>query len=191
MTPDNRRASDDVRGGLARRDALKKATVAGAITWAAPTVLSTKVHAQVVGCTQKCLPTASPPASTTANVSCSGNGNNRRVGVSVPIATSVLCPCNGDDPVIALDGTPESNWPGSTIELVQGAVVVVQLGAVRRPPLEVNIRITATCTDRDPANGGCVRTCRTTVTVPLSLQNNGNCSGISTSYTASVSTSCT
>jgi hypothetical protein len=189
--PDHLSDGDRSAGGMDRRAALRRAAVAGAITWAAPAVLSTTVHAQAVGCTQKCLPVASPQSSPTASVTCGGNGNNRRVDVSVPILTSILCPCNGDDPIIALDGNPESNWPGSTIEVVQGSVVVVQLGDVARPPLEVNILITATCTDRDPADGGCVRTCQTTVTVPVSLQNSGNCNGLNFSPTASVTTTCT
>ena len=163
----------------------------GGTAWSAPILLSSRAAAQTAVCTEKCLPVGTGQSTTTATVTCGGNGNNRRVGVNIPIVGSILCPCNGENPNLVVDGVIETNWPGSENALVGGSVVVVQLGDVRRPPLEVNILITATCTDRDPADGGCSRTCQTTATIPLGLQDNGNCRGLNTSVTATLSTSCT
>jgi hypothetical protein len=49
------------RGGFDRREALKKAAVAGGIVWVAPMIVSSRVSAQAV-CTAKCAPTFTGPA---------------------------------------------------------------------------------------------------------------------------------
>jgi hypothetical protein len=43
--------------GVARRDLIKKAAVAGGVAWAAPIVLASPAEAQVQACTPKCGPT--------------------------------------------------------------------------------------------------------------------------------------
>ncbi len=48
------------RGGFDRREALKKAAVAGGIVWAAPMIASSRVSAQA-GCTLKCAPAFTGP----------------------------------------------------------------------------------------------------------------------------------
>ena len=47
------------RGGFDRREALKKAAVAGGIVWAAPMIMSSPARAQATPCTPKCAPTDS------------------------------------------------------------------------------------------------------------------------------------
>ena len=44
------------RGGFDRREALKKAAVAGGIVWAAPMIMSSPARAQATPCTPKCAP---------------------------------------------------------------------------------------------------------------------------------------
>jgi hypothetical protein len=182
--------NNDRSTGIDRRLALKKAAAAGAIAWAAPTIASGTVHAQEAACTPKCVPTGAGVTTTTARITCSGNGSRRRVEVTVPISSSILCPCSGENPRIALLPGAESSWATASITLTGGNIVVVELDLGRRPPLEVFVDLRTGCRDRSSGDGGCVRTCRTVATIPVELQDNGNCRGVNPNETATVRTTC-
>ena len=62
------------RGGFDRREALKKAAVAGGIVWAAPMIMSSPARAQATPCTPKCAPDTSrrsvSPGTTVTKLGC-------------------------------------------------------------------------------------------------------------------------
>jgi hypothetical protein len=79
--------------GLDRRSALKKAAVAGAVAWTAPTILSSEAHAvELIGaCTAKCAPNPTIAVGGTSFLFCNTNGAKWvRLTFSV---SGIVCPC--------------------------------------------------------------------------------------------------
>jgi hypothetical protein len=149
------------RGGFDRREALKKAAVAGGIVWAVPVIMSSPARAQAPPCTPKCAPdtTAFSFAGTTVRkLGCTDpnapNGQEQYIiEASVVVTATATCPCSGTAPTFS--GTFVFQFtspnPGRTAFTGTGG------------------QITVTCTDID---GSVIsRTCQFSVAVVIT----GNC----------------
>jgi hypothetical protein len=129
--------------GLDRRSALKKAAVAGAVAWTAPTILSHTAHAAPgEGCTPKCLPAGTPQFVTNPIDTCGGT-----YVVRFPLQLtggSVTCPCGGAPIARVLTATTL----GALSTTIAGNVVVVSFTRRARGAFRTNISVEATCVDR-------------------------------------------
>lgn len=129
--------------GLDRRSALKKAAVAGAVAWTAPTILSSTAHAAPgEGCTPKCLPAGTPQFSTTPIATCGGT-----YLVRFPLVLTggtVTCPCGGTPTATVVSATTL----GALNTTIAGNVVVVSFVRAARGSFTTNIGVEATCVDR-------------------------------------------
>src|SRR5262245_1311588 len=92
------------RPGFDRREALKKAAVAGGIAWATPMIISSVAHAQAPPCTPKCAPNGSQFTFTATGMKlpCQPGippGQQAvRVQVTVTATARSTCPCTGAQP---------------------------------------------------------------------------------------------
>jgi len=160
--------------GVDRRRLLKRAAAAGAIAWTAPVVLSDRVSAQVGTCTPKCVPQSAGTATAIASISCTGNGNNRVVIVTVQLTAqpSYSCLCGGTATVTGRTVTVNRG----TLTVAGGAnTFVVNLGRGSPGVLDVFVNESVTCVDRSGDN--CTRSCTTTLGTTVGVQDQGNCNG--------------
>lgn len=113
-------ADDFVAAGIDRRALLTKAAAAGAVAWAAPTILSSAVVEAQTACTYKCGPikkaTFTCPA---VKVTCQQNGplndwHPYTFSLGTPTQTGAVCGCGGV-PEVTLSGATtfkieENQW---------------------------------------------------------------------------------
>ena len=152
------------RVGFDRREALKKAAIAGGIVWAAPVIASSKASAQEA-CTLACAPTAS-----SADITIFGTkgpciagapaGQQRRIFTinDVTVDSGAVCPCGGTatvtwSPTIIVYDDPDPNQGIRTVEIG-------------------TITVTVTCTDEQ--GRAVARTC----TSPVIATFSGSCEGV-------------
>jgi hypothetical protein len=182
----------DAGNGVNRRAALKKAAAAGAIVWAAPTIISESAGAQAAVCTPKCLPVGSGTGTATATATCSGQGVRRALNINVDLSAvqTFTCPCGGTPTVTARGCT--SNVGQCDID-AGGAINVSFAGRGVTGTLNIDIELTetASCPDRSPDDGDCFATCTTRVRVSIFVQDRGNCNGFPQNPTPTVTTTCT
>ena len=149
------------RGGFDRREALKKAAVAGGIVWAAPMIMSSPARAQATPCTPKCAPdtTAFSFAGTTVtklgcvDPNAPAGQEQYIVQASMVVTATTTCPCTGTTPTFS--GTLVFQFtspnPGRQAFIGTGGQLIV------------------TCTDID--GSVITRTCQFSVSVVIT----GNC----------------
>lgn len=136
-----------------RREAIKKAAVAGTVVWTVPTLVSSRASAQEDTCTPKCVPLGTPAYTVLAVVDTCGRLYNVRVTV-VPTAGSVSCPCGG---------TPTT----------QEAVLSRSFSRRFRGQADLTEDVELVCIDR--SGSSCPITCAVTVTVNITGNNGNDC----------------
>jgi hypothetical protein len=149
------------RGGFDRREALKKAAVAGGIVWAAPMIMSSPAQAQQPPCTPKCAPetTAFSFAGTTVrklgcvDPNAPAGQEQYIVQASMVVTATTTCPCTQTAPGFTGDFVFEFTSPAPGRQAFAGT----------------GGEITVTCTDID--GSVIARTCQFTVAVVVA----GNC----------------
>lgn len=159
-----------------RRQAVKRAAVAGAVAWSAPVVLSSRAQAMDGTCTPKCLPVAGPSTAPGISRDCLGNGSNRvvRIVLTGVNPVPVNCPCGGDAVLGQLQVTSSAGAAA-----VNGTTVTIFILTGFPSTFEVTATQTASCNDR--ADDPCESTCTTVYRVSVGFSNNGNCNGFSQS----------
>lgn len=150
--------SDLTPTGIDRRAALKKVAVGGAVAWAAPTVLSSRVSAQEA-CTLKCAPVGGVVITATVTISVCADGIpagqqpvNGVIGSITAEAGS--CGCGGTPTVELL------NAPGGAVQIRPNPgneavdfTVDVSITCLDRLGRPVTVTCTVTFTDAgDPGN---------------------------------------
>ena len=104
-----RRSERDDQHRIDRREALKKAAVAGGIVWSAPLITTSPVAAQTAVCTLKCAPEPGNPDLSVFTYCDTPGAKWAEIRITKDLVT---CPCGGDgtlvgDPVF----TPFSGNP--------------------------------------------------------------------------------
>ncbi len=150
-----------------RREALKKATAAGAIAWVAPTLGSSRAFAQDGTCTPKCIPVGTPTyTALTPVATCAATYNVTVAVVSSP--GTVTCPCGGEP-------------------TLENATVSRSFPRRFRGVADLTGDVSLVCTDL--AGDSCPVTCTVTVTINIT-GNNGNDCARNQATVVSVQTAC-
>jgi hypothetical protein len=170
------------RGGFDRREALKKAAVAGGIVWAAPMIMSSPARAQTTPCTPKCAPSEqliSFAGSSVLKIGCvdptAPPGQQQYVvRASLTVTATQACPCTNSTPtftgVFVFEFTSPN--PGQQLFTGTGGLITLQCtdidGSIIRQTcqFQVAVRITGNCligTGQNDFLGanlvGCTTTC--------------------------------
>ena len=184
--------------GIDRRSALKKAAAGGAIAWAAPTILSSRVSAAPPACTIKCCPQTAGSFLVTAFEACpTGSAGRKAFYVQATNPGSVVsCPCGGS-PANIIVSTDVNGWtrhgsplqPDGTCRIgqaldginvttgdVNGVASIIfdkpSGGAIPQGCFRGPFIVKAECTDRD--GDVCQITCLYTANITY-IPNAGSC----------------
>lgn len=166
-----------------RRQAVKRAAVAGAVVWSAPVVLSSRAQAMDGTCTPKCFPVAGQATLPRITGTCEPRPRRGTIVLSNVNPAPVSCPCGGDAVLGQLQVTSSAGAAA-----VNGTTVTIFFLTGFPSTFEVTATQTASCNDR--ADDPCESTCTTVYRVSVGFSNNGNgnCNGFSQTVSVSSST---